>query len=62
MKEIQINSSKAAMCGVNLERTVLFMMIRLFSNKQFLGKIIQKYIYFSQLISVMRLKIIEITK
>jgi hypothetical protein len=62
MKEMQINNRKAAMCGANLVRTVLFMMICLVCNKQFLGKIIQKYIYFSQLISAKRLKNVEMTK
>jgi len=61
-KEMQTNTRKAAMCGANLVRTVLFMMMRLVCDKQFWGKIVQKYINFSQLIFHKRLKIVEMTK
>ena len=50
------------MCGAILVRTVLFIMVRLVCRKQFLGKITQKYINLSQLLSERRLKIVEIRK
>ena len=52
---MQINKKKAAMCGVNFARSVLFMLKCLFCKKQFLGKITQKYINNSQMLSENRL-------